>query len=247
MTDGKISKTCVVAKCGKAAVQCLFDKTCRHAAECAPKALGSCSKSAFSCVFGKSGVCRDNIKCLAKGASKCGAPAVNMMTDKNIADFITCAGTKCPKPDGNLTRSVFRGDTSAALASKPPSVAGELLCMAKKCHTETFAVLRDQEVKNAMTCAVKAGTEKLCSSVWNCLGDAGCAKALQCWAKPLETCAHNVWTVLTNSKQRQRIEAGAQCLRSCAKEHADDFVQASFCVLEHCGQDRLDCWRDDTC
>merc|ERR1712184_82780 len=98
MEDGQISATCALKRCGKAAVQCLLDQTCRGAAECAPKAVLACSRPAFDCIFGKDPVCKDNLKCLGHGVINCMDPTVNLATDMRLSNFITCAGSKCPHP-----------------------------------------------------------------------------------------------------------------------------------------------------
>merc|ERR1719291_70641 len=49
--DGKPNPLCVLSKCGKAAVDCLLDETCRHVVNCVPKAMMACSASAFTCIF----------------------------------------------------------------------------------------------------------------------------------------------------------------------------------------------------
>lgn len=260
MQDGKIGKICALEKCGKAAAQCLLDSTCRHSAECAPKALASCSFAAVHCVFGKSRVCRQNLQCLGHGVTQCGAPTVNMLTDSKIANFITCAGTKCPHPvqDATVPLLVLSGNDSTLasrpgslpeqqLVSAPGSVPGQLLCMAKKCHSQVFTVLGDQDTKDALTCAFKADAGNLCPDVWKCLGDKKCSAALNCWSKPLDVCGQDVWHVLTDNGERNRIEHTTGCLRKCVKQHADDFVQAFFCFLDQCGADLLSCSKDSSC
>lgn len=252
MQDGKINPLCVAGKCGAAAGKCLLDKTCRHAAECAPQAMLKCSATGFKCIFEKSGVCMDNLKCLGNGLSQCGAGAVNLLTDSKISDFVKCAGTQCPHPVGTTSDNqqmalTTLGQRAAGVNDTPTSSAGQLLCMAHHCTSDVMTILGDKEVSNTLTCAIKAGMDQTCSSAWECLGDTNCAQAISCWSKPLDTCTQEVWTVLTDDTQRQRLERGAGCLRSCAQKHADDFVQASFCIFDTCGQDMLDCWKDSTC
>jgi len=246
MKDGKIEPLCVAEKCGKAAIECLTDKTCLDTALCLPKAQLKCAKPALDCLFGKDQECRDNLQCLGNGVAQCGSPAVNLLTDSKIADFIACAGNKCPHPTA--------GDAPAALvapiiasAAAPSNMPEQLLCMAEKCSAKTLKILEDQDTKDLLACAVKADLPTVCSSVWDCLGDETCAKDLTCMNKPFETCGPNIWHLLTDQTERQRLEATASCLSKCEKDHKGDFVEASFCVLDTCSQKVLDCWHDTTC
>lgn len=249
LKDGKVNPLCVVVKCGKAAAECLTDETCRSVVECVPKAQLACSKGAFDCVFGEDAVCRENLQCLGTGIARCGGSAVNMLTDTKIADFVSCAGSKCPHP-------ATRADAIAQvpmlapvpLRSGPPSSAMEqLLCIAEKCGSRVLSIFTDQDTRDLLQCALKADLMDLCSSVWGCLSDPRCAKALSCWAKPFDSCKGDIWKVLTVDAERRRIEEGAGCLRGCEQEHQGDFVGATFCVLDRCSEGLLDCYRDDTC
>merc|ERR1712232_703870 len=56
-----------------------------------------------------------------------------------------------------------------------------------------------------------------------------------------------MWHLLTDAAERQRIESTATCLRTCEVKYHEDFVGATFCVLESCGQAILDCNQDSTC
>jgi len=234
----------VLAKCGQAAVDCLLDSTCRHVVNCVPKAMLSCSASAFKCIFSSDGVCRDNVKCLGSGVSQCSAPGVNILTDTKIADLITCAGSKCPHPVTGAPKHALTASASDAVSLPAPVDAiGELLCMEAKCPLKLPKILLDQDSKDLLTCAAKTNF----SAIWDCLGDSGCQNALTCWSKPLETCTQDVWHLLTDTVQRTRIETAATCLRTCEQKHRDDFVAASFCVLDNCSQGLLDCHNDDAC
>jgi len=119
--------------------------------------------------------------------------------------------------------------------------------MAGKCGSEALTILKDQDTKNLMSCAANANLGHLCSSIWQCLGDATCAQSLDCWSKPLRTCESSVWKVLTDKTERDRIEHTANCLQSCQKQHADNFVDATFCFLDQCSADLVECWKDSTC
>lgn len=204
-----------------------------------------CSKSAFECIFSSNGVCRDNVKCLGNGLSQCSAPGVNFLTDIKIADLITCAGSKCPHPVTGATDTGMMllpaPEMSASYA--PVDAVTQLLCIEAKCPLKVPKILLDQDSKDLLTCVLKANF----SSVWECLGDQQCANALSCWATPLETCTQDIWHVLTDDVQRQRIETTATCLRTCEQQHQDDFVQATFCVLDTCSQGVLECYHDATC
>jgi hypothetical protein len=242
-SDGKPNPICVLGKCGKAAVECLLDETCRHVVECVPEALTACSKSAFECVMSSSGVCRDNIKCLGSGLAECSAPGVNMLTDTKIADLITCAGSKCPHPVKGLDSPVVVPAANVGASSAPMDAISQLLCIEAKCPLKLPKILMDQDSKDLLTCMGKMDF----SPVWECLGDNKCQNALGCWVKPLETCSSSVWQVLTDKTERSRIETGAACLRSCQTQHTDNFVDAAFCVLDQCSAGLLDCYHDEKC
>lgn len=246
-TDGKINPFCVTLKCGKAAIECVADATCRDAALCLPKAQLACSKPALSCIFGEDAECRENLQCLANGVVQCGSPAVNLLTDSKIADFVACAGSKCPHPVGGdaPAPAVVLGNVAAA--SPPTNMPEQLLCMAEKCSPKTLKILEDQDTKDLLACAVKADLPTLCSSVWDCLGNQTCSSHLTCMNKPFETCGPNMWKMLTIPAERTRLESTAGCLRKCENDHKDDFVDASFCVLDSCSKQVLDCYHDSTC
>eukprot|EP00929_Paragymnodinium_shiwhaense_P004908 TRINITY_DN10617_c0_g1_i4.p1 TRINITY_DN10617_c0_g1~~TRINITY_DN10617_c0_g1_i4.p1 ORF type:complete len:211 (+),score=22.29 TRINITY_DN10617_c0_g1_i4:329-961(+) len=169
MKDGKIEPLCVVGKCTKAAATCLLDSTCRHAATCPAKAMMHCSASAFRCVFSRSGVCRDNLKCLGNGVVQCGASGVNLFTDSKIADVVSCAGSKCPHP---AAPKQLEGSESTALEShrEPHSAAGQLLCVAEKCTRKVLKIVADQDTRDLVTCALKGEMGDTCPAVWKCLG-----------------------------------------------------------------------------
>lgn len=242
--DGHISPFCVAEKCGKASIQCLTDSTCRHVAECLPKALTSCSLPAFKCVVGLEKECHENLQCLGHGAATCFGPAVNLMTDSKIADFVGCAGTKCPHPNSTSAIAVA---SQPVEVSEPGSTATQLLCMAEKCSSKALKILEGQDVKDLVSCAAKADLPKVCSSVWDCLGDKTCANDVSCMVKPFETCKDSLWQVLTTPVERQRIEQTAACLHKCEGAHPGNFVDATFCVLDTCSQSVLDCYHDNTC
>merc|ERR1712137_832318 len=245
LSDGKLNPLCVAAKCGKAAVECLADATCRDSAVCLPKAMLACSKPAFDCIIGTDRVCSENIKCLGHGVSQCGAPAVNWLTDSKIADVITCAGSKCPHPVESHTE--LSKEMHVLASSQPSNVAEQMLCVAGKCSAKVLKVFMDDDTKELLQCALKADIVNTCSSVWGCLGDSKCNEALSCWSKPFETCGGDMWKVLTVDTERKRIESGATCLRNCEQAHKDDFMQAAFCVLDKCSQGILDCYHDPVC
>jgi len=243
--DGKIQKLCVVEKCGSAAVHCLLDKTCRDAALCLPKASLACSKPAFKCIFGMDKECHENLQCLAHGVATCGGPAINLMTDSKIADFVACAGSKCPHPGRGFKNLPA---LQAVTGAEPTGTAHQLLCMAEKCSSKSLKILEDQATRDLLTCAISdPELPKLCHSAWECLGDATCASDLSCIVKPFESCKDSLWHMLTTQVERQRIEQTAKCLHDCEQAHAGDFLAASFCVLDSCSQGILDCYRDSTC
>merc|ERR1719265_1868022 len=98
-----------------------------------------------------------------------------------------------------------------------------------------------------MQCTAQSELKDICPSMWQCLGDKACSQALQCWSKPLDTCSHSVWHMLTDDIQRARIEKTAACTRSCGQNKSNDFVDGIFCLLDQCSQDLLECWKDDEC
>eukprot|EP00929_Paragymnodinium_shiwhaense_P081016 TRINITY_DN422_c1_g2_i2.p1 TRINITY_DN422_c1_g2~~TRINITY_DN422_c1_g2_i2.p1 ORF type:complete len:444 (+),score=120.73 TRINITY_DN422_c1_g2_i2:77-1408(+) len=242
--DGKIDPLCVAGKCTKAAASCLLDATCRDAATCAPDALLHCSVPAAECVFGKSGVCRDNLKCLGHGLYQCGASTVNLFTDSKIADIVTCAGSKCPHPATPQQQLSF--DAVAPL-DEPKNSAAQLLCVAEKCGSKVLKIVEGQDTKDLLSCATKGELGITCPSVWKCFGEPSCNEALSCWAKPFETCKGDLWKILTDATERKRINDSAGCLKKCAAEHKDDMVEGLFCVMDTCSSAILDCFHDDTC
>eukprot|EP00927_Polykrikos_kofoidii_P031003 TRINITY_DN26666_c0_g1_i1.p1 TRINITY_DN26666_c0_g1~~TRINITY_DN26666_c0_g1_i1.p1 ORF type:complete len:439 (+),score=53.56 TRINITY_DN26666_c0_g1_i1:88-1404(+) len=244
--DGHHNPFCVLFKCGFAALRCLFDSTCRHAIECVPQAMLSCSKAAFGCVFGSSGVCSDNVKCLGNGIAQCSAPSVNMLTDKHIADLVTCAHRECPHPQQLPREAGYVGtDDSVVWPSSPAPVDAvtQLVCIQATCPSALPKIILDQDTKDLFSCIGKTDF----APVWKCLGDQQCKQSLSCWAKPLETCSKNVWEVLTDDARRKRMAANVACLRSCRKQHSDDFVDAGLCVLNECSQGLADCAHDEKC
>merc|ERR1712137_1470658 len=144
--DGKLDPICIATQCGAAAVQCLGDKTCREAAICVPHVLLGCSGEAFACVFGSDEVCQKNLKCLGNGIASCAAPAANILTDTKIADFVSCAGRKCPHPyvpeDREVSSNVLVPLDSVGA---PTNTAEQLLCMASNCGSTALQILVDQD------------------------------------------------------------------------------------------------------
>jgi len=242
-SDGKPNPLCVLGKCGKAAVECLLDESCRHVVTCVPETLTACSKSAFECVISSSGVCRDNLKCLASGFSACSAPGVNILTDTKVADVITCAGSKCPHPTNTSVSTIVGSTVKVEASSAPTDAVSQLLCIEAKCPLKVPKILMDQDSKDLLTCIGKTDF----SPVWECLGDKDCQSALSCWVKPLETCSSSLWQVLTDETERSRIETGAACLRSCQQQFTDNFVDTAFCILDRCSTGLLECYHDDKC
>jgi hypothetical protein len=53
--------------------------------------------------------------------------------------------------------------------------------------------------------------------------------------------------MLTDHKKRKALAANVACLRGCEAAHRDDFLAASFCVLDKCAKDLLACEEDKTC
>eukprot|EP00419_Tripos_fusus_P033450 CAMPEP_0172777400 /NCGR_PEP_ID=MMETSP1074-20121228/201380_1 /TAXON_ID=2916 /ORGANISM="Ceratium fusus, Strain PA161109" /LENGTH=460 /DNA_ID=CAMNT_0013614315 /DNA_START=54 /DNA_END=1433 /DNA_ORIENTATION=- len=290
---GKVDYWCAARKCGKAAINCLMDKTCLSAASCVPKVLLSCSKAGFECVFGRSEVCRENLQCLGDGIGQCADPAVNMLTDHRIADFISCAGSKCPKvcrenlqclgdgigrcadPAVNMLTDSRIADFISCAGSKcpkpartissesllpqngifasprrtpdPKHPAEQLMCIAERCGHSVAKIFDDEDTAELLHCTKVGNLTGLCSSVWKCLANHHCAKAVQCWSKPLTKCATSTWHMLTHQKQRKALAANVACLRGCEAAHQDDFLGASFCVLDKCAKDLLACKEDKTC
>jgi len=268
MKDGKINPLCVATKCGAAAIECLADSTCMKAALCIPEAVLGCSGEAFGCIFGTDKVCQKNLVCLGHGVSECAGPSVNMLTDTKIADFVTCAGKSCPHPapphhnhtdehdeDALLPATVVEknadgnesGEAAWTEGATPHNTAEQLLCMAAKCSAKTLDILRDQDTKDLVQCLLQDDLPDLCPAAWDCLADDDCREAVTCWSAPFQTCSSDIWTVLTDAQQRQRIETAVSCIRDCEEQHRDDFVDATFCVLDTCSQAVLDCNQDDTC
>eukprot|EP00927_Polykrikos_kofoidii_P020287 TRINITY_DN1958_c0_g1_i5.p1 TRINITY_DN1958_c0_g1~~TRINITY_DN1958_c0_g1_i5.p1 ORF type:complete len:437 (-),score=67.67 TRINITY_DN1958_c0_g1_i5:402-1712(-) len=244
--DGHHNPLCVLEKCGSSAVKCLGDATCRHVIECVPQAVLSCSEAAFSCVFGSSGVCFDNVKCLGNGLAQCAAPGVNLLTDNHIADLVTCAHNECPHPqqhqqhdgDGEPDQSVV-----GHVLPAPIDAVTQLVCIQTHCPLALPKILLDQDSKDLLSCVGKTDFEP----AWKCLGEAQCQQALSCWAKPLEKCTQSVWQLLTDDVRRKQIEASVGCLRTCEKQHPDDFVDAGLCIFDQCSQSLVDCAHDDKC
>jgi len=213
--------------------------------------LSTCSVDGFKCVFGASSVCRENLKCLGHGLGECAEPAVNMLTDRRIADFVSCAGSKCPRPEraAILEKSVANAlEAGASLDKKSlnaTGVASQLLCVAKKCGSKVVRLLEGQELKDLRHCADPQ--TQLCSSVWTCLGDTRCADALHCWSEPLMRCRDSAWHLLTDAETRRGLTKNVECLQGCRTKHAGDFTSGAFCVLDECSQDLLKCKANSDC
>jgi hypothetical protein len=246
--DGKIDPLCALTKCGKAAADCLLDSTCLEAATCIPKAMLECSGEAFACVFGTDKKCQDNLKCLGAGVAACAAPTVNVLTDEKIADFVSCAGSKCPHPHvpGSQVASAPGAEVTASVGN-PTNTAEQLLCMAAKCTDKTLKILADQDTKDLLKCVTQGDLPDLCPAAWDCLGDDACKQTLSCWAKPFSTCSKDMWSVLTDKTERKRIDDAVACIKSCESQHKDDFVLATFCVADQCGEGVLSCSKDEVC
>jgi len=245
--QGKLNYFCALRQCGKAALACLTDTTCRRAAACVPKTLIRCSKAGHECLFGVSGVCRKNLRCFGNGIKTCSDPAVNILTDHRIGDFIECAGSKCPKPSGapfEEANAVLGGSSSGV---EPSNAIDQALCISQTCGSEVAKIFGDNDTLALLNCTQAMNLTESCSSVWQCLGDRKCAKAVQCWSQPLAKCATNTWHLLTDPKERKALAANVACLRRCEAAHDGDFVSQGFCVLDKCSKDLLKCQRDKTC
>lgn len=235
---------CVAVKCGKAVIGCIEDEACRKSVECIPKVLKSCSGAAFGCLFGKDPVCRQNLQCLGHGLEGCAGPASNALTDSRVADFIDCAGDKCPHP-GVVPETLTQAIAVPATAPKNP--ASQMVCIAEKCGKEVLTVLEDQDVKNLLHCTAGANLTGLCSSVGSCLEDEKCNEAVKCWAAPLKVCRNDLWHMVTDPATRKRLESNVQCLEGCGQANKGEIVDGAFCVLDKCAKDLLDCRKDDAC
>lgn len=225
MTDTKIADliTCAGTKCP-------------HSGElAAPAAANTCNGAAL-CPGYTDGDC----ECTA------GTDASWSMWSCSKRMGVAIDETWCSIPDCACHTKASNATSVLQTTSVPGSVAEQLLCMAGKCSSDALAVLKDQDTKNLMSCAASADLGHLCSSVWQCLGDATCAQSLECWSKPLRTCGQSVWKVLTDKPERDRIERTASCLQGCQKKNADNFVDATFCFLDECGG-LYNCRKDSTC
>merc|ERR1719510_587286 len=189
-------------------------------------------------------VCRQNLQCLGHGLEGCAEPAANVLTDSRVADFVDCAGDKCPHPAAVPRTSI---QAMAVPAAAPNSTASQMLCIAEKCGKEVLTVLEDQDVKSLLHCTSDANLTGLCSSVWSCLGDKTCNEAVQCWASPLKVCRNDLWHMVTNPATRNRLVSNVQCLEGCGQANKGEMVDGLFCVLDKCAADLLDCKKDAAC
>merc|ERR1712137_975879 len=166
-----------------------------------------------------------------------------------------CAGSKCSHPHvpehdsaaAQLDLIPASAGSSAELAGAPSTPAEQLLCMASRCGSKGLKIQADQDTKDLASCLTQRELPDLFPSLWACLGDEACRQAATCWSKPFESCSVDIWHALTDADQRERIEKSAMCLNSCQETFGDDFVSATFCVLDHCGQEVLSCQKDDVC
>jgi len=173
-----------------------------------------------------------------------------MGTDTKIADFILCAGKKCPHPSVPEHGSQYENAVSAPngeFAGSPSNTVDQLLCMAEKCSKKTLTILTNQDSKDLMSCLTQRDLPELLPSLWTCLGNEACRQAVTCWSKPFESCNSDIWHALTDDVQRQRIDKSIQCLKGCNGVHSDDFVEDIFCVLDNCMEEVLSCDKDITC
>jgi len=225
-SHGKVNVFCAVQKCGGSALKCLADKTCMRTASCVPQVLLSCSKDSFDCVFGSSGICRRNLQCLGDGISRCADPTTNMLTDNSIGAFIGCAGSKCQKSAHALD---------------------ELLCVAKKCEGDVAGVLGNAGTMDFLGCVQASNLTQQCSLLPRCLGDASCAKALQCWSHPVAQCGHDALSAIMDGKQANNLASSAKCLLSCKTSHQGNAAAQAFCVLDRCSGSLVACKADTQC
>jgi len=126
-------------------------------------------------------------------------------------------------------------------------VVDQALCISRTCGSDVAKVFGDEDALALLHCTQAMNLTQSCSSVWRCLGDRKCAKAVQCWSQPLTKCTENTWHLLTDQKEREALAANVACLRGCEAAHAGDFVSQGFCVLDKCSKDLLRCQRDKTC
>jgi len=225
-SHGKVNFLCAIQKCGGSALKCLTDKACMRIATCVPQVLLSCSRDSFDCVFGSSDTCRRNIQCLGDGINKCADPETNIFIDQRIGAFIGCVGSKCQTSDHALD---------------------ELLCVAKKCKDNMDGVLRNAGAIEFLGCVQASNLTKQCSSLPLCLNDASCAKALQCWSCPLGKCGQDVWDVIMDARQRERLASSATCLLSCEAAHRGNPAAQAFCALDRCSGTVVTCKADTKC
>lgn len=243
------SKTCIAAKCGKAALECLTgigDRLCHDAFMCIPKKMMGCSATGFKCVFNpKDSICRENLACLAKGAGVCADPALNLMTDESIANVMYCANDRCPAVAHNSTVATLTKSNPYSQEVSFPSWPGQLGCMGMKCGSKVVGLLLDKDIHAMSTCLLP-GLSRCDESLWDCLGDKSCQEDLQCWISALNENAEDIWKMVTDKIERSFDEELYACEQKCVKSY-ENFALRAFCVAGKCGLKSTKCLLDSTC
>jgi len=233
---------CILANCGKDALDCIDgkDAICHNAVACLPEGLAQCTQPAVQCLFGKDKLCEENLKCAAHGAHVCGDPAVNWLTNPGIADLVMCANQRCPAPAKGNSIAL-----SPAPEAQPAHAAEQLACMGLHCADKAEALLKDKDVSSLNTCIADA-VDGCSDIIWNCLGDDSCRGAVQCWSKALADERTNALKLVTDPKEREQDMALVKCISECKHRSHNPFAKA-LCIVSKCGSKALHCLHDSTC
>lgn len=247
------SKVCIIEKCTVDALECFTgvgDKLCHEAVMCIPEKLMSCSSPAFHCIFSTTdSVCRDNLECVASGIGTCADPIVNLATDRNISELISCANQKCPKPVVPQQVATERSATPEFAVAKVdeslPQWPVQAACMSLHCGLKGAGLLLDKDVQAFSTCAL-TGVESCGSDIWDCLGNKSCQADVECWTEGLVQNADDLWKLVTDQAERNFDEDLAQCVKGCGQEF-EHLPLRVMCVLGKCGAKSTKCLADPTC
>jgi len=93
---------CVLGKCGEEVLSCSNDVTCRSAVKCVPETLGMCAAPLLES-YTEQELLRNVTKLIGRGLEYCGAAAVEMLRNEDIAAAVNCNAQCTILPDGIIS------------------------------------------------------------------------------------------------------------------------------------------------
>jgi len=92
---------CVMSKCGEAVLSCNKDETCRSAVMCMPDMVGECVMPQLEAYIDQELV-SNATKCIGRGLEYCGAAAVEMLRNDDVAEAVKCNAQCTITPKGTV-------------------------------------------------------------------------------------------------------------------------------------------------